>query len=100
MRIVRPLSWIGVALVASAALGAARLTRPQPRAAMTPAGVTVMRDVMIPMRDGIRLATDIYRPAAANGGPLEGRFPVIMERTPYNKDGIAATARYFVPHDY
>ena len=34
--------------------------------------------VMMPMRDGVRLATDIYRPK----GP--GKFPVILSRTPYN----------------
>ena len=31
-------------------------------------------NVMIPLRDGVRLATDIYRPAL-NGKPVEGRFP-------------------------
>ena len=36
------------------------------------------------MRDGIRLATDIYRPAA--GGVVDDRpLPVILERTPYGK---------------
>jgi uncharacterized protein len=40
---------------------------------------TVLRDVMVTMRDGVRLATDIYLPAA--GQPL----PVILERTPYGK---------------
>jgi len=34
--------------------------------------------VMMPMRDGIRLATDIYRP---KGG---GKHPVVFSRTPYN----------------
>lgn len=34
--------------------------------------------VMVPMRDGVRLATDIYRP---KGG---GRVPTIFVRTPYN----------------
>ena len=34
--------------------------------------------VMIPMRDGVRLATDIYRP---KGG---GKHPLILSRTPYN----------------
>ena len=42
----------------------------------------VWRDVMIAMRDGVRLATDIYFPA---GG--DGPFPVLLERTPYNKAG-------------
>jgi hypothetical protein len=34
--------------------------------------------VMIPMRDGIRLCTDIYRPKT------DKRVPVIFSRTPYN----------------
>ena len=46
--------------------------------------VTVASDVMVAMRDGVRLATDIYRPARA-GKAAPGRFPVILERTPYGK---------------
>ena len=34
--------------------------------------------VMMPMRDGIRLATDIYRPKTKN------KVPIIFSRTPYN----------------
>jgi putative CocE/NonD family hydrolase len=34
--------------------------------------------VMMPMRDGKRLATDIYRPKG------DGPFPIIFSRTPYN----------------
>jgi putative CocE/NonD family hydrolase len=37
-------------------------------------------DVMIPMRDGTRLATDVVRPDAP------GRFPVLINRGPYSKD--------------
>ena len=44
-----------------------------------------MKNVMLRMRDGTRLATDIYRPAR-NGAPVEGKFPVLLERTPYNKE--------------
>lgn len=40
------------------------------------------------MRDGILLATDVYRPAA-RGQPLTDALPVILERTPYNKAGIS-----------
>ena len=43
-------------------------------------------NVMIPMRDGVRLATDIYLPAL-NGQLVSGKFPVILERTPYDKAG-------------
>ena len=42
------------------------------------------RDVMVPMRDGARLATDVYVPATA-GERADGRFPVVLLRTPYNK---------------
>ncbi|HET9902309.1 MAG TPA: CocE/NonD family hydrolase [Xanthobacteraceae bacterium] len=44
----------------------------------------LIRDVMVPMRDGVRLATDIYLPAK-DGKPLPGRFPAILDRTPYDK---------------
>ena len=43
-------------------------------------------NVMVPMRDGVRLATDIYLPALG-GQPASGKFPVILERTPYDKAG-------------
>ncbi|CDN50290.1 CocE/NonD family hydrolase [Neorhizobium galegae] len=46
--------------------------------------VIVERDVMVTMRDGIKLATDVYRPAK-DGKVIEGRLPAIMERTPYGK---------------
>jgi predicted acyl esterase len=38
----------------------------------------VERKVMVPMRDGVRLATDVYRPKG------DGPFPTIFVRTPYN----------------
>jgi hypothetical protein len=57
------------------------------------------KNVMVAMRDGVRLGTDIYRPAR-NGMPVEGKFPTLLERTPYNKDGAAATANYFVARGY
>jgi hypothetical protein len=55
--------------------------------------VVVSRNVMVAMRDGVRLATDVYQPA------VEGRYPAILERTPYGKDGARWPA-YFVPRGY
>jgi len=43
-----------------------------------------MHDVFVPMRDGVRLATDIYLPADHVDGT---RLPVLLERTPYDKTG-------------
>jgi uncharacterized protein len=39
----------------------------------------VERKVMMPMRDGVRLATDIYRPKN-----VTGKVPTIVVKTPYN----------------
>jgi putative CocE/NonD family hydrolase len=63
--------------------------------------VSVERDVMMPMRDGVRLALDIYRPAR-NGKPVAGRFPVLLERTPYDKCRLSniATAKFFAARGY
>ena len=58
----------------------------KPSRADSPA-VTVIRNRMMPTRDGIRLATDIYLPTAedqSNPGP----FPAILIRTPYGKNGL------------
>ncbi len=51
--------------------------------------VVIVRNVMVRMRDGTALATDLYRPAR-NGEPLTGRFPVVLTRTPYDKSAPRA----------
>jgi hypothetical protein len=53
-----------------------------------------VRTVMVPMRDGVRLGTDVYLPKA------EGKFPVLLTRTPYNKAGSAAAVAPFVAAGY
>src|SRR5438876_2690982 len=66
-------------------------------------GIIVARDVMVPMRDGVRLATDIYRPAI-DGEPVAGRLPTILGRTSYDKTDpimwVRPVADYFVPRGY
>jgi putative CocE/NonD family hydrolase len=54
--------------------------------------VVVHRDVMIPMRDGIRLATDIYRPAKS-GRAVAAPCPAVLERTPYDKRAPSRSER-------
>lgn len=51
-------------------------------------------DIRVKMRDGVELSADIYRPDA------EGKFPVILNRTPYTKPGSFRSARYFVERGY
>ena len=47
----------------------------------------VVKNVMVPMRDRVRLATDIYFPAR-DGSPVAGKFPVLVSRTPYGKNPV------------
>jgi len=61
--------------------------------------VIVQRKVMAPMRDGVRLAADLYFPAV-KGRVAPGRFPVVMERTPYDKGGGANMGRYYARRGY
>jgi putative CocE/NonD family hydrolase len=68
-------------------------------AADEPYGTVVVENVMVPMRDGVRLATNVYRPAR-QGAAVEARFPVVLERTPYDKDRSDFYARMLVPHGY
>src|ERR1035437_5928255 len=63
--------------------------------------VVTMKSVMVAMRDGVKLSTDIYRPAA-NGAAVPGKFPVLLERTPYGKGAasVNTAAQYYVPRGY
>lgn len=45
-------------------------------------------DVSVPMRDGLSLSTDIYRPVdPATNEPVESPKPALLDRTPYGKRG-------------
>jgi putative CocE/NonD family hydrolase len=61
--------------------------------------VLVTRDIMVPMRDGLGLATDLYVPAHA-GRPAAGALPLILLRTPYDKSTNAATGEYYARRGY
>jgi putative CocE/NonD family hydrolase len=57
--------------------------------------VEIRHGVPVKMRDGVILRADIYQPKAG------GVFPVLLQRTPYNKDtgaevGLRAAARGYV----
>lgn len=72
--------------------------------AQVPAGPVAgieIREVMIPMPDGITLAADLYLPAGASD---TDRFPIILEYLPYRKDEGRSHRfpfySYFVRHGY
>jgi putative CocE/NonD family hydrolase len=55
--------------------------------------VRVDTGVRAKMRDGVSLVCDVYRPAA------EGRFPVLLTRTPYNRND-PETGLFLASHGY
>lgn len=73
----------------------------------------VLLDQMVPMRDGVRLATDVHLPLAYRPG-IDAPLPVILERTPYGKTEVSRSeqladrlgvprpeiARYFVERGF
>jgi len=64
--------------------------------------VSRQHNVMVPMRDGVRLATDVYLPAK-DGQPLAERRPTILMRSPYGKGSAEkghSDAHYFARYGY
>lgn len=53
--------------------------------------VIVEKNVPVPMRDGVILRADVYRPQAA------GQYPVLLQRTPYNRELWPITAMTLDP---
>ena len=51
-------------------------------------------DVRAEMRDGVSLVADVYRPDEA------GEFPVLLQRTPYNRKGDTEQSHELASHEY
>ncbi len=58
--------------------------------------VLVERNIMVEMPDGVRLATDVYRPKSP------GKYPAILCRLPYGSDSamFSSLAKLFVSQGY
>jgi len=90
-------SCLAAAVLTAAAAASATAKAATPTAPATPAppepysAVVRQADVMVSARDGVKLATDIYRPAKV-GAVASERLPVLLHRTPYDKSDPAAVA--------
>ena len=71
-------------LLLSAALQFSPNISSQTAASAAPSQVLVERNLALKTRDGVTLRADVYRPAG------DGVFPVLLTRTPYNKDNVAS----------
>jgi putative CocE/NonD family hydrolase len=66
--------------------------------------MNVRHNIMVRMRDGVRLATDVFRPMLDDGSAHPGPLPAILVRTSYDKSSgpmvIEPVARFFTRHAY
>ncbi len=74
---------LGILLILLTSVPAA-FSQSVPNGTWGPYGVVIERNIMVPMRDGVKLATDVYLPAR-DGLVVPGKFPVLLQRTPYDK---------------
>ena len=92
MRAASPRSRTAAALLAAFAMGTVLALAPPPpvRAAADDGAAPRVFDVMVAMRDGVRLATTVYLPEGS------GPWPVVLARTPYGRaqTGASSSARY------
>ena len=58
------------------------------------ADIVIEHNVAMKTRDGVTLNADVYRPAG------DGSFPLLLQRTPYNKDNAADFARKAAARGY
>ena len=65
-------------------------------------GMVIAKDVMVPMRDGVKLATDIYRPARDGQARPRIAFPPFCSARPTIRTTCRHTdiARFFIPRGY
>jgi putative CocE/NonD family hydrolase len=61
-----------------------------------PEPIRIQRYLTVPMRDGVKLYADLYRPVR------DAKFPVLIVRTPYGvqRDGMHQTYMRFAQHGY
>jgi uncharacterized protein len=92
---------LSAATIAAWLAAPARTASSQAPAADNPFGTTVQKDVMVPMRDGVKLATDVYLPTK-DGKPVADKRPTVMIRGPYNKEGAGTlkAGRFYASHGY
>ena len=72
----------------------AAFAQSQPQTAAPPVAIDVENNVPVKMRDGIVLRADVYRPAD------DGRYPVLLTRSPYNKVNESGTCRKAAQRGY
>ena len=100
---MRPGAVFIIALLTSVLVGEPPEARPGASLVRFPADVPPRNDIAldnrvpIPLRDGVRLFADVYRPAG------DGRYPVLVSKTPYSTERFPTAyeaAVYFAQRGY
>ncbi|HWT65237.1 MAG TPA: CocE/NonD family hydrolase [Terracidiphilus sp.] len=87
MKRIAAISFVATMLMGAVALAAQTAPAPQP-------ALLIERGVAMKTRDGVVLRADVYRPAG------DGPFPVLLQRTPYDKNNTADFALMAVARGY
>ena len=91
---------LGVLVVGPAALNGQQTTQvihyDEAKLSKPTHGIVTELNVPVPMRDGVKLSADIYRP------DVDGQFPAILVRTPYsnNSGGAVENAKGLAERGY
>jgi predicted acyl esterase len=98
---------MSTALLISALIGTAEPAQPVPQWQPDPPKYEfdLTKNLDVQMDDGVHLRVDVYYPVdPTTKRRASGKFPVLLEQTPYGKDRIARgsenTAKYFVSRGY
>jgi uncharacterized protein len=79
---------VAVAAALVAAPAGAGAAAPPPKLP-DPTYRSVSKEVLIPMDDGVQLAGTVDFPSRDGSTPAPGRFPVVLQMTPYGRNGVS-----------
>jgi uncharacterized protein len=79
---------LAAAAAMAVACAPARAATPPPPAMPPATYKSVSKEVLVTMDDGVKIGTTVAFPSADGSTPLPGRFPVVLEMTPYGRNGV------------
>src|SRR5205807_2928661 len=79
---------IATACIAFSCGPGAQVAAAAPPKLPAPTYQSVSMETLVPMDDGVRLAATVYLPSRDGKTPAPGRFPVVLQMTPYGREGV------------
>jgi putative CocE/NonD family hydrolase len=80
--------WVVVGLVCASGALAPGIAFGAPPTLPDPTYKSVSKEVLIPMDDGVKLGATVAFPSEDGATPAPARFPVVLQMTPYGRNGL------------